>query len=253
MKLKSQEQIKILKEGGKILAEVLGILADAVKPGITTVLLDELARKLLKERGADAAFLNYSPYFLNKPYPAALCVSINEQIVHAVPSDRILKEGDIISLDLGVRYKGLITDSAITVGVGKISQEAEKLIDITKESLDMAIKEAKAGNNLGDISFAIQNHIEKNNFKVIKKLCGHGVGFEVHEEPDVLNFGKRGADLELVEGMVLAIEPMASVGNSKIKKSKDGFGYETYDGSLAAHFEHTVAITKDGPVVLTVI
>lgn len=251
MKLKSQEQIKILKEGGKILAEVLGILADAVKPAITTDYLDELARKLLKERGAEAAFLNYSPDFLNKPYPAALCVSVNEQIVHAIPSNRILKQGDIISLDLGVKFKGLITDSAVTVGVGKIPQEAKKLIDITKESLDMAIKKMKAGNHLGDISFAIQNHIEKNGFKVIKELCGHGVGLEVHEEPDILNFGKRGEGIELKEGMVLAIEPMASVGNPKIKKSKDGFGYETYDGSLAAHFEHTLAITKDGPVILT--
>lgn len=251
MKLKSLEQIKIMKEGGKILADVLEILAGEIKIGISTKHLDELARKLLKERGAEAAFLNYSPDFLNKPYPAGLCVSVNEQIVHAIPSDRILKQGDIISLDLGVKYKGLITDSAITIGIGKISREAEKLIDVTKKSLVMAIKEAKVGNHLGDISFAIQNHIEKNGFQVIKELCGHGVGLEVHEEPDILNFGKKGEGIELKEGMVLAIEPMAAIGNPKIKKSKDGFGYETYDGSLAAHFEHTVAVTKDGPMILT--
>lgn len=251
MKLKSKEQIEILKEGGKVLAEVLAILVEEVKPGITTNYLDELARKLLEERSAEPAFLHYSPDFLNKPYPAALCVSINEQIVHAIPSERILKQGDIISLDFGVKYKGLITDAAVTVGVGKILEEAKKLINATKESLEIAIKEARAGNHLGDIGFTIQNYIEKNGFRVIKELCGHGVGLEVHEEPDILNFGEKGYGMELKKGMVLAIEPMAAIGNPKIKKSKDGFGYETFDGSLAAHFEHTVAVTKDGPIILT--
>ncbi len=251
IKFKSKEQIKIMVEGGKILSEILEILRIEVKPGISTQYLEELARKLLNERKAEGSFLNYHPIFLDKPYPAVLCTCINEEIVHAIPSERVLKQGDILSLDFGVRYKGLMTDAAITLAVGDVSKEAKDLIRVTKESLNLAIKEVQVGKRLGDIGFVIQKHIEKNKFSVIRELCGHGVGLQVHEEPEVFNFGKRGVGLELKDGMVIAIEPMAAIGNSKIKKTKDGFGYQTYDGSLSAHFEHTVVVTKEGPVVLT--
>jgi len=251
MKFKTKEQVEIMKEGGKILARILAVLKGEVKPGVTTMHLEVIAKKLLKENNAEGSFLGYHPSFLEKPYPASLCTCVNEEIVHAIPSERVLKEGDILSLDFGVKYKGLMTDAAITVPVGKISKEAEKLIRVTKESLDVAIQEAQIGKRLGDIGFAIQNHIEKNGFHVVKELCGHGVGFDVHEEPEVLNFGGKGRGMLLKEGMVVAIEPMVAIGDARIKKSKDGFGYETMDGSLSAHFEHTIAVMKDGPEILT--
>jgi len=233
------------------LAEVLEILKSEVKPGITTNYLENLARKSLKERGAEGSFLNYHPTFLDKPYPAVLCTCVNEEIVHSIPSERVLKEGDILSLDFGVKYKGLMTDAAITVSVGKISPQAEKLIKVTKESLELAMKEVVIGNRLGDLGFIIQNCIESHGFKVVDGLCGHGVGIDVHEEPNILNSGKRGTGLKLVEGMVIAIEPMAAISSIRIKQAKDGFGYQTLDGSLSAHFEHTIAVTKDGPWILT--
>ncbi|MBI3459060.1 type I methionyl aminopeptidase [Candidatus Azambacteria bacterium] len=250
-KLKTKEQIKIIREGGRILAEVLKILTREVKPGITTNYLENLARKLLKERNAEGSFLNYHPSFLDQPYPAVLCTCVNEEIVHAIPSGRVLQEGDILSLDFGVKYQGLMTDAAVTVPVGQISPQAEKLIKVTRESLELAMKEVVIGNRLGDLGFVIQNWIESNGFQVVDGLCGHGVGIDVHEEPNVLNSGKRGTGMKLVEGMVIAIEPMAAIGSTKIKLGKDGFGYQTLDGSLSAHFEHTIAITKDGPWILT--
>lgn len=251
MKLKTPQQIEVLRESGRILATILESLKREVKPGIATMDLEHHARKLLKEYGAEGAFLGYHPSFLEKPYPAAVCISVNEQIVHAIPGNRILKQGDIVSLDFGVRYKGMITDAAITVPVGKISDEARDLLRITEESLYKGIEAARLGNYLGDIGAAIQKHLEKHKLSVIKALCGHGVGFAVHEEPEVLNFGKPGEGLELVPGMVLALEPMASLGSARITDSSDGFGYETLDQSLSAHFEHTIAVTKQGTEILT--
>lgn len=241
----SEKEIEIMQEGGKILAKILKILSKKVKPGITTEYLNKVVEDLIFSCRAQSSFKGFNNY------PAALCTSVNEEIVHAIPSKRILKNGDILSLDLGVRYKGLCTDAAITIPVGKIDKKVRKLITTTKKSLEIAIKQAKPGNYLEDIGWAIQNYVEKRGFNVIRELVGHGVGKQVHEDPQILNYGKRGAGPELVEGMILALEPMVSMGNWRIKRSEDGFSYKTLDNSLSAHFEHTIAITKRGPKILT--
>lgn len=253
--LKTKEEIEILKEGGKILAEVLRELAKLSagwRTGVSTGFLNQKAEELILARGGEPAFLNYHPTFLEKPYPAALCASLNEVVVHCVPSDKIiLKDGDVLKLDLGVKYKNLFTDAAVTVGIGKLTEEKQKLIDITKQALELAIKEVKPGNHIGDIGFAIENYVESNGFHVIEVLVGHGVGHAIHEEPNVPNYGKKGKGPQLLPGMVLAIEPMVTLKSKEVKLSKDGFGYETLDGSLSAHFEHSVAVTEEGNEVLT--
>ncbi len=243
--IKTKEEIEIMHESGKILAEILKKLSEAVKPGITTNDLEELAKELVLSYNVKPSFLGHYGY------PANLCTSVNEEIVHSVPSDRILKEGDLLKLDMGVMRKGLHSDSAITILVGKSDKEKEKLINITKESLNIGISKAKVGNTLGDIGSAIQKYVEGNGFNVVRDLVGHGIGRELHEPPQVLNYGKSGEGEELVEGMVIAIEPMVVTGSWKIKNSKDGFGFVTKDGGLAAHFEHTVAIVENGPLILT--
>ncbi len=250
--IKTKEEIEILKEGGKILAEVLRELAKLAKPGVSTGFLDQKAQEMILTRGAEPAFLNYHPDFMEKPYPAALCASLNEVVVHGLPSDAvILKDGDILKLDLGVKYKNLFTDAAITVGIGELTEEKQKLIDITKQSLELAINEVKPGNHIGDIGFAVENYVESNGFYVIEILVGHGVGYEIHEEPNVPNYGKKDKGPILKSGMVLAIEPMVAFKSKEVKLSKDGFGYETLGGSLSAHFEHSVAVTDNGHMVLT--
>ena len=220
-------------------------LKKEVKPGATTNHLNKVAKDLVFSARVEPSFLGF------QDYPAVLCTSINEEIVHAIPSERELKDGDILSLDLGIRFEGYCVDMAITIPVGEISKEAEKLIKITKESLGVGIKQVKANNYLGDIGWAIQNYAEKNNFNVIRELVGHGVGKKVHEDPQIPNYGKRGQGIKLKEGMVLAIEPMISIGDWQIKKCEDGFGYRTADDSLSCHFEHTIVITKKGPEILT--
>ncbi len=252
--IKTFQEIQIIREGGKILARILEELGKAVKPGIKTIELDRLAESLVFKYGAVAAFKNYKPCFNHEGqegYPASVCVSVNEEVVHGIPGERILKEGDIVSLDMGVLYKGYFTDAAITVGVGKISSEAEKLIAVTKKSLELAIGETKIGNHLGDIGWAVQSYAEKNGFSVVRDLVGHGVGKFIHEEPEIPNFGRQGTGLELKEGMVLAFEPMINIGNYKVKTLADGWTFITQDKSLSAHFEHTVAVTKNGAEVLT--
>src|SRR3989344_1335308 len=211
--IKTKEEIEILKKGGKILAEVLRELAKLAKPGTSTGFLDQKARELILAHGGEPAFLNYHPTFMDKPYPASLCTSLNNVIVHGLPSEKnILKDGDILKLDLGVKYKNLFTDAAITVGIGELTKEKQKLIEI---------------------------------------LVGHGVGHAIHEEPNVPNYGKKGKGPKLRLGMVIAIEPMVALKSKEVQLSKDGFGYETLSGSLSAHFEHSVAVTKDGHLVLT--
>lgn len=250
--IKTKEEIEILKQGGKILAEVLRELAKLAKPGISTGFLNQEAREMILAHGAEPAFLNYHPTFMDKPYPAALCASLNEVVVHGLPGDKtILKDGDILKLDLGVKYKNLFTDAAVTVGIGELTEEKQKLINITKQALELAINEIKPGNHIGDIGFAIENYVESNGFYVIEILVGHGVGYEIHEEPNVPNYGKKGKGPELKTGMVIAIEPMVSLKTKEVQLSKDGFGYETLGGSLSAHFEHTVAVTEEGNIVLT--
>lgn len=248
---KSQKEIEIMAEGGKILASILKDLTKAVKPGITTQDLDKLARELVFKFGVDPAFLNYNGY------PATLCTSINDEIVHGVPSDKKLEKGDLLKLDMGVLFKGFYTDSAVTVLVGgglafdKKTLLKKKLIKVTREALELGIKQARIENTLGDIGSAIQKYVEKNGFNVVRDLVGHGIGRDLHEEPQVMNYGQPCQGLKLVEGMVIAIEPMVVTGDWKIKEGPDGFVFQTKDGGSAAHFEHTLAITERDPIVLT--
>ncbi len=251
--IKTKEDIAILREGGKRHAEIMRILVGKVEPGISTKELDDIAQALIVEQGDSAAFLNYKPYGAKRPYPASLCVSVNDEVVHGIPNEpgKILKEGDIVSLDLGLVHKGLITDMAVTVGVGKISPEAEKLLKVTKEALMVGIRAAKGSRNVGDIGEAVERYSLPFKYGIVEELSGHGVGYKVHEDPFVPNYGVKGTGEKLRPGMVIAIEPMLNIGTRHIKLDKDGYTYKTADGSLSAHFEHTIVITKGEPLVLT--
>lgn len=248
--IKSLEEVSIMAEAGRRLAEVLSELRRAVRVGVVTKILNSLALQLIHAREAEPAFLNYRPTGSNKPYPYSLCVSINETVVHGLPSDYAIKEGDLVKLDLGLRYKGFYVDSAITIGVGNISWEAAKLMQVTREALEKGIGVAKPGRTTGDIGATIEKFVMRNKFSVIKSLTGHGIGRELHESPNVLNFGNPGEGEELKAGMVLAIEPMVAASSGMTKVLPDD-SFVTRDGSLAAHFEHTVAIMEHGPRVLT--
>ena len=248
--IKTEEEIRIMQEGGKILSEILKKLSEEVRPGITTWSLEELARELIKKYpDTEPAFLGHNDY------PAVLCVSVNEEIVHCLPSKRKIKPGDLVSLDFGIKYKGFNIDSATTVLAGpendSKSDLKEELINATKECLNRGISAAKIGNTIGDISNAIQKHAEKNGFSVIRDLVGHGIGRELHEDPEVPNFGQAGRGPVLKKGMVIAIEPMLSTGSYDVIEDKKTLAWKTKDNSLSAHFEHTIAITKDEPLVLT--
>ncbi len=244
---KSPREISDLREGGKILHEILQLIAARVKSGVSTGELNELAEKLAKERGVECPFKGYHGF------PAGLCTSVNEACVHGVPSyDYFLKDGDIIGLDFGVKHKGLITDSAITVAVGEMSLEVKHFVKTTKHALDEAIKVAVIGNRVGAISATVQKIVEGQGYGCVRDLIGHGVGYEVHEQPDVPNVGKWNDGPELREGMVIAIEPITTMKDWKLKCLKDKWTMVTVDGSWSAHFEHSLALTKEGPVVLTV-
>jgi len=243
--IKTPEEIEVMAQAGQILAKIIRQLKAKVEPGLTTEELDKLAEELILKSGAKPAFKGY------RGFPASLCVSLNEQIVHAAPSKRELKEGDILSLDLGIIYQGFYSDMAVTLSIGSVSPETLKLIQATKKALRKAIARVKPGKAIGDISFAIQKHIEADGFQVVRQLCGHGIGRQLHERPDIPNSGQRHKGEILKTGMVLALEPMAVIGQPKIKKAQDGFGYQTADNSLSAHFEHTVAVTEKGPRILT--
>jgi len=254
--IKTLEEIEQLKIGGKILAKILKNLKKEARPGISTGYLNDLAEKWIKENNCEPSFKNYKASHSDKIYPKALCASLNEVIVHQVPDyEIILKDGDVLKLDLGLWYlaksKKLCVDAAITVAIGKVSKEIKRMIEVTEKSLSLAIKEIKPGNHLGDIGFIIQNYIKLKGFEVIRELVGHGVGYNVHEDPEIFNYGSKGEGYVLRPGMVLAIEPMVSMGDWRITKYKDGFGYKTADDSLSAHFEHTVAITDKGCEILT--
>jgi methionyl aminopeptidase len=249
--LKSKAEIAIMRDGGKILADILQLLASKAKLGISGNEINELAEREIKKYKAAPSFLNYKIYKGGAPFPASICFSVNDEIVHGFPFGKILKEGDIVGLDLGIKYNGLHTDCAITVGVGKISEKTTKLIKVAQESLYKGIEKVKAGNRLGDIGFAIQNYAEKNGFSVVRDLVGHGVGRSIHEPPEVPNFGKMGEGMKLCAGMTFAIEPMINEGDCRIKCDKDQWTIRTQDGKLSAHFEHTVAVTKDGCEILT--
>jgi len=245
--IKTPEEIQIMAEGGKLLSKIVKVLEKKIKPGIKTKELDRAIEALIFNCGGKPNFKGQDGY------PAALCTSINEEIVHSVPSKRILKEGDIITLDCGLLWKGFHTDMAVTIPVGKISSQAEKLIQSTKEALKKGIKKVRPGNTFGDIGNAIQEYAESQGFNVVRELCGHGIGRNLHEDPQILNYGKKHSGLKIKEGMVFCIEPMLTAGNWKIKKGKDGYSYETKDGSLSAHSEHMMAVTKNGVKVLTVV
>ncbi len=255
MRLKTKEEIKILKEGGYILGAILEKLAEMTEPGISTEDLEKKAVALIKEAKGEPSFKNYKTKKDQKPFPTALCTSINDQIVHApaIPA-RYLQNGDIIGIDIGMKYKNLYTDTAVTVPVGDVSKEATKLINITQECLELAIKQIKPGNRLIDISRAIQINAEANGFGVVRELVGHGVGYEVHEAPQVPNYDTGEDNLmnqELEVGLVIAIEPMLTEGDWRVKIGKDGLSIVTKDGSWSAHFEHTVAVTDKGAMVIT--
>lgn len=254
IKLKKKEDIAILREGGHRHAAILRALTDMVRPGITTQQLEDRARELIAEGGDTAAFLNYKPYGADRPYPAALCVSVNEEVVHGIPNEnpKTLKEGDIVSLDLGIVHKGLITDAAVTVAVGTISPELEQLLVITKKALMAGIKAAKGGKRVGDISSAIELTGIAAKYGIVEELSGHGVGYHVHEDPYIPNYGDPGLGEVLKPGMVIAIEPMFNIGKRDIiLDKKDGYTYRTKDGKPSAHFEHTVLITKGDAEILT--
>jgi methionyl aminopeptidase len=243
--LKSPEEIDKIRASNHIVAEVLEGLKELVKPGVTTEELDIYAETMTKKRGADPAFKGYMGY------PSSLCTSVNSEVVHGIPSDRVLEEGDLISMDFGALYKGYYGDAAITVAVGKVSPIAEQLMEATHEALYKGIDEAKVGNRLGDISSAVQTHVESAGFSVVRDFVGHGIGRKLHEEPQIPNFGVQGRGIELKSGMVFAIEPMVNEGTYKVKVLKDGWTVVTVDGRLSAHFEHTIAITENGPVILS--
>ena len=253
--IKTPAQIQEMAEGGKILAAILRKLSDAAQSGnVTTRDLDVLAKDLTLESNAMPAFLGYRVG--GNTFPASLCVSINDEVVHGIPSDRMLQPGDVVGLDMGIIYKGWYSDSAVTIEIkGSSLQEkntvAKKLIHVTKEAMMLGIAQAQPGNHVGDIGHAVQKYVEQQGFGVVRDLVGHGIGRQLHEEPHVPNFGKRGTGPELKAGMVICIEPMITVGDFQVKLSSDHWTYTTKDGSLSAHFEHTVAITKEGPVVLT--
>jgi len=251
--IKKPEEIAVLREGGKRLALVLQAVCDAALPGASSRALNDLAEKLVRDGGDEPSFLNYQPKGASRAFPSSLCVSINDEVVHGVSNekDKILKEGDVVSLDMGLIHKKMFLDSAVTVGVGKIDAKAKKLISVTKAALELGIKEAVTGKHVGDIGFAIEDFIKPSGFGIVRILAGHGVGYSVHEEPYIPNFGHRGKGVELKAGMVIAIEPMINEGSEKVRLDKDGFTFVTQDGKRSAHFEHTILITNEAPEVLT--
>jgi methionyl aminopeptidase len=251
-KLKTTAEIALLRESGKRLAGVLQALKVAIKPGVSTEDLDTLAEKLIRAGGDTPPFLNYTPHGAKIPFPASLCVSINDEIVHGIPSpSRIIKEGDVVSIDLGLTHQGMITDAALTVTVGKVSPEIAQLVKETERSLYEGIKTARAGGHIGDIGAAIERIAIVHEYGVVREFGGHGVGHKVHEDPYVPNYGKKGTGPILKLGMVLALEPMFSLGGDAIRLMPDGYTIITKDGSIAAHFEHTIVITEKGAEILT--
>jgi methionyl aminopeptidase len=250
LELKSKKEVERMRRAGQIVAEVLVRLQEEVKPGVTTLELDRIAEEMTRKRGAAPAFKGYQ--VAGRIFPASLCVSINDEVVHGIPSaDRVLKEGDIIGCDFGVVVDGYYGDAAVTVPVGKVTEEAQHLVDATRESLWAGIRTIKVGTRLGDLSHAIQTYAEGAGLSVVREFVGHGIGRHLHEEPQVPNFGEPGKGRLLREGMVLAIEPMLNLGEPGVMVKEDGWTAVTRDGSLSAHFEHSVAVTVDGPVVLT--
>jgi methionyl aminopeptidase len=249
--IKTASDIAKLREGGRRLAYIVDTLCTSVLPGVSTAELDLQARKLIAEVGGESAFLGYRPEGVRRPYPGAVCISINEEVVHGIPGDRVVAEGDIVTIDCGLRYQGLYTDHAITVPVGEVSGEVSRLLQTTHQALVRGIQAIAPGATTGDIGHAIEQFVDKR-YGIVRELAGHGVGYAVHEDPYVPNYGRRGEGVRLVPGMVIAIEPMLTLGSPAVKFLSDEYTVITKDRSLSAHFEHTIAVTEKGYQVLTV-
>lgn len=244
--LKTSRELAKMREAGRISANALKLAGKAVEPGVSTLEIDRVVRKYIEEQGAVPSFLGYGGF------PGSACISINEEVVHGIPSKkRILKSGDIVSIDVGAFIDGFHGDNAYTFACGDISPEVQALLEATKESLQLGIKQAQAGNRLGDIGYAVQSYVEARNYSVVRDYVGHGVGAKLHEDPSVPNFGTPGRGVRLLPGMTIAIEPMVNMGTHKVRVLSDDWTAVTADGKPSAHFEHTVAITADGPVILT--
>jgi methionyl aminopeptidase len=243
--LKTKEEIEIIRQGGDVLGKAHAEVAKLIEPGVTTLALDKRAEEFIRDNGGKPSFKNYNGF------PASLCISTNEKVVHGIPGKHELKEGDIVSIDCGVFLQGFHSDSAYTYAVGEVSQEVQTLLGVTKESLYLAINQVSAGARIGDIGYAVQNHVEKYGFSVVRELVGHGVGKFLHESPEVPNYGKRGNGVKLQEGLVIAIEPMVNMGTKNVVQEKDGWTIRTYDRKPSAHFEHTVAINNGKADILT--
>jgi methionyl aminopeptidase len=242
---KSPGEIERMRAANALVADVLGRLVAIVAPGVTTSELDAEAERLVREGGAEPAFKGY------RGFPATLCASVNEQVVHGIPSARPMVEGDIVSLDIGVRLNGFYGDSAVTVPVGRVGDDTAQLLRVTEEALERAIGQVRVGGRISDIGHAVQQHVESHGFSVVREFVGHGIGASLHEEPQIANYGEPGRGPRMAEGMVLAIEPMVNMGRPAVKVLADGWTAVTRDGSLSAHFEHTVAVTREGALVLT--
>jgi methionyl aminopeptidase len=244
--LRTAKEIDMMRKACQISAEALQLAGESVKPGITTYEIDQIAYRYIKKQGAEPNFLNYNGF------PATACISINDEVIHGIPSKkRVLKEGDIVSIDLGAKVNGYNGDNAATFACGTISDEAKRLCDTTRESLYLGIEQAIAGNRIGDIAYAIQSYCEERGFSVVREYTGHGVGTHLHEDPSVPNYGTAGRGQRLLPGMTIAIEPMINAGSKAVKCLPDGWTVKTLDGKLSAHFEHTIAITKGEPIILT--
>jgi methionyl aminopeptidase len=252
--IKTPQEIEILREGGRRLATILYKVKEKVAPGVSTKELDLYAEKLIRDMGDVPAFLNYRPEGASKPFPASLCISVNDEVVHGIPNEkRILKEGDIVSLDLGLNHGGLFTDMAITVPVGKIDKASQKLMEVTEQALKVGISAANGGYRVGDIGHAVESFVraQKSKYGIVEVLSGHGVGRAIHEDPYIPNFGKAGKGEKLVPGMVVALEPMLNLGTKNVTIDDDGYTFRTADGKNSAHFECTILITEGGAEVLT--
>jgi len=245
--IKSEREIKLMKHAGQILGNTLKLLEESVKPGITTAELDKIAYEYIKSNDSIPSFKGYNGF------PASICASVNNEVVHGIPDNRVLREGDIIGIDAGVCYGGYHADAARTFGVGEISPAAKKLIEVTKESFFKGIEKAKHGARIGDISAAVQTFVEGNGYSVVRDLIGHGIGSSLHEEPDVPNYGTAGRGMRLIKGMTIAVEPMVNVGGYEIRLLKNGWTYVTKDNTLSAHYENTIVITDSGCDVITLI
>jgi methionyl aminopeptidase len=243
--LKSAREIEAMRRSGKITARVLTELMKAARPGMTTGELDQLAERRIRDAGGVPTFKGYNGF------PASICASVNDEVVHGIPGSRVLREGDLLSIDIGTTLGGYVSDSAATIPIGNIAQNARRLLEVTQECLTIGIAQMERGNRVGDIGAAVQAHAERHGYGVVRELVGHGVGRAMHEEPQVPNYGERGTGMELRPGLVLALEPMISQGSPKIRILADGWTVVTADGKLAAHFEHTIAVTEGGPKILT--